>query len=193
MPIQKIEQQIISSAKSEADAIVAEAKAAAKKRPAAAREREELRFKKATAETKAALQQRRESELIAARAANKVKLLAQQAEIFNGAIDAGLKQFIGDRGGDYKRWLEGQLDSIADKSGVIIAAQDDRAALSALLAEMKKAGRGTDLSIGDETLAVIGGFSLRTEEIDYDMTLDSQLKALKERLLPELAKKTFQG
>jgi len=188
MSIENIEKTILGSARAEAEKLVAEATAEAEAALAAAKAESEERKESAQAETQAALEQERHQQETAAKAANKLRLLTHKAEILDEIFQAAVTRFIGDRSGGYSEWLVAQLRSVASERGEIVAAKPDRNAIAALLADRAAAD---GLALADDSLPAQGGFLLRGEKVDLDLTLDTRLDAIRETLLPELAGRAF--
>lgn len=189
MATEKIEQRVLETAKAEAEALAAEAKRKAEEQLEAAKAENEQRAAGAAEETRERLQQEHDQQTTSARAANKLRLLAHKSRILNDVFEAAVEQFIGDRGGNYEKWLAAQLDSVAGESGSIVPAEADRAGIEKL---MTKHG-GDGLTLADEPLPLRGGFMLQGEQIDIDLSLDAQLMDMKNGLLPELARRVFEG
>jgi len=188
MSIENIENKVLESAKAEAEGIVAEARERATARTDAAKAENETRAADAAEEMREKLQQDHDQRTTSARAANKLKLLAHKSRILDGIFDDAVERFIGDRGGGYEKWLAARLESVENEAGDIVPAEPDRAILEKL---MEKHG-GKDLTLAEESLPLRGGFVLRGEEIDIDLSLDAQLTEMRSGLLPELARKAFE-
>ena len=189
MSTENIEKKVLESARAEAEKIVREAEEAARKRMAAAQAESERRTAQAAEEAGAALEQKLHQQTTSETAANKLKLLTHKAAILEEVFAKAIDQFIGDRSGDYRNWLSAQLQSVAGESGAIVPAQDDRPVIQELLWDLKE---GDGLSVAEDSLPLRGGFVLKGEKVDLDLSLDTQLAELKEKLLPELAVKTFE-
>ena len=187
MSTENIEKKILEAAKAEAEALAAEAARQAEEGLEAARAGNEQRAADAAEETGEKLQQEHDQQTTSARAANKLKLLAHKSRILEDIFEAAVAQFIGDRGGEYEKWLAAQLDSVAGESGRIVPAEPNRAGIEKLMA---KHG-GDNLTLADESLPLRGGFRLEGEEIDVDLSLDARLADMRSGLLPELAQRTF--
>lgn len=188
MSTDNIEKKILETAKAEAEALAAEAKRQAEERVEAAKAENVQRAADAAEETGEKLQQEHDQQTTSARAGNKLKLLAHKSRILNDIFNTAIEHFIGDRGGKYEKWLATQLDSVAGQSGSIVPAEADRAGIEKLMA----AHGGDGLTLAEESLPLRGGFMLQGEEIDIDLSLDARLADMRNGLLPELAKKTFE-
>jgi len=188
MATENIEQRVLETAKAEAEEIAAEAKRQAEERLEAAKAENEQRAADAAEETSEKLRQEHDQQTTSERAANKLKLLAHKSRILEDILDDAVEQFIGDRGGEYEKWLAARLDSVAGESGSIVPAEPDRAVIEKLMA--KHGGKG--LTLADESLPLRGGFMLQGEKIDVDLSLDAQLTDIRNGLLPELAQKAFE-
>ena len=189
MSIDNIEKKIAEAAKAEADAIAAQAARQAKERLEVAKAENTSRAARAAEETRGRQQQEFDQQTTSARAANKLKLLAHKSRILEDIFDAAIERFIGDRGGEYKKWLAARLETVAGGPGSIVPAEPDRAIIEKLLAN--RGGDGPLLA--DESLPLRGGFVLRGEDVDIDLSLDAQLAEMKNELLPELARRAFEG
>ena len=189
MGVENIEKRILGSAKAEAEKIVREAEEEARARIESAKAENAKRAQAAAAATRGALQQRHGQQTTSARAANKLKLLARKSEILEDIFESAVERFIGDRDGEYANWLAARLDSVAGQTGSIVPAKDDRALIGKLLATHG----GNSSTLAEESLPLRGGFVLKGDKIDIDLSLDAQLAELKEELLPELARKAFES
>jgi len=188
MSVESIEKKILGDARAEADRIVAEAESAAAAALEATTARNAARLAAAVEEARAAGEQRRHQKATSQRAAGKLHLLARRAELLDDVFDAAVDRFIADRDGAYRDWLTAQLASVAGRAGTVVPAESDRALIAELLADLKEA-TGPDLS--DDNAPFRGGFLLKGERIDLNLSLDARLADLKAGLLPELAKKAF--
>jgi len=188
MSIENIEKKIAEAAKAEAEAIAAQAAQQAKARLEAAKAENTSRAARAAEQTRGRQQQQFDQQTTSARAANKLKLLAHKSRILEDIFDAAIERFIGGRGGEYRNWLAARLDAVAGEPGSIVPAEPDRAIIEKLLAK-----RGGGRSLAGESLPLRGGFVLRGEDVDVDLSLDAQLAEMKNELLPELARRAFEG
>jgi len=188
MNTQNIEKKVLESAGAEAEKLVREAEEAARKRMAAAEAESERRSAQAVEETRTTLEQKLHQKTTSEKAANKLKLLTHKAAILEEVFARAVDQFIGDRTGDYRKWLSAQLQSVAGEKGTIVAAREDRPVILELLSDLKKAD---GLSIAEDSLPLCGGFVLKGEKVDLDLSLDTRLDELKAQLLPELAERAF--
>jgi vacuolar-type H+-ATPase subunit E/Vma4 len=185
MSIENIEKRVLDSANDEAARAVDDAKKQAKQQRDAAREKNRRRAEQAEQDARDEFQQKLEQQVTSARAANKLKLLGEKSELLDDIFHKAVEKFIGDRGGDYQKWLAGQVDAVGDAAGTVVPAEPDRAAVEKLVADRD------GLSLSDESLPLRGGFMLRGEKIDMDMSLDTLLTDLRDQLVPELAAKAF--
>lgn len=188
MSIENIEKKIAEAANAEAEAVVARAAQQAKARLEAAKTENTSRAARAAEETRGRQQQEFDQQTTSARAANKLKLLAHKSRILEDIFDAAIERFIGDRGGEYRNWLATRLEAVAGEPGSIVPAEADRAIIENLLA--KHGGDGPLLD--GESLPLRGGFVLKAEDVDIDLSLDAQLAEMKNELLPELARRAFE-
>ena len=187
MSVENIEKKIVESAKAEAEAIVAKAEEEATRRLDSAKAENEARAADTAEETRSRLQQEHDQKATSERAANKLKLLAHKSAILGEVFEAGVERFIGSRNGDYATWLAAQIESVADEAGEVVPAEPDREAIAKLLEKQGETG----LELADDSLPLRGGFVLRGEKIDIDLSLDSRLADMKGELMPELARRAF--
>ncbi len=187
MSVENIEKKILESAKAEAETALAQAEEQAKARLDAAKAENEARAADAAEETRERLQQEHDQRTTSARAANKLRLLAHKARILDEIFGAAVERFIGDRSGKYAEWFAARIESVANETGRILPAEPDRAIVEKLLD--KHGGKGLELA--DESLPLQGGFVLKGEKVDVDLSLDSQLAEMKADLMPELARRAF--
>jgi vacuolar-type H+-ATPase subunit E/Vma4 len=188
MSVEHIEKKILDDARAEAERIVTEAREQADARVTDAQAENEQRAEREIEAERADLEQQLGRKTTAEKAANRLKLLAHKTDLLDDVFEAAAEQFIGDRAGDYARWLAGQLRAVAGEEGRIVPAEPDRAALEELLAGLKdKAG----LELADESLPLQGGFVLEGKTADLDLSLDTRLTELRSELKPELARNAF--
>jgi len=187
MSIDNIEKKVLESAKAEAEKITREAQERADGRVKAARAKNEKRAHDSVEQARRALEQERDQHATAARAEGRLKLLARRADILNEVFDAAVDRFVAGRDGAYCEWLSERLASVAGEKGVIVPAEPDRKAISDLL---EKQG-GDGLEIAAESAPIRGGFLLKGDKMDIDLSLDTRLAETKGRLMPELARRAF--
>ncbi|MFO7899287.1 MAG: V-type ATP synthase subunit E [Planctomycetota bacterium] len=188
MSVRNIEEKVVESARAEAEQLVTDARKAADERLDAAKKEQKERAEQAESEAREDLAQGLERSATSARAANKLKLLARKSEILDAVFDDAVGRFIGDRDGAYREWLEAQVAAVAGSAGTLVPAEPDRDAIAELLSD-----QDDPPELSDESLPLRGGFVVRGERADEDFSLDARLADLKSELLPELAKKAFEG
>lgn len=188
MSLDNIETKIIDSAKAEADKIAREAQEQADERIKSAHAKNEKRAHNSVEQAHKALEQERDQHVTAARAAGRLKLLARRANILNEVFNAAVDRFVGARDGAYREWLSARLASVAKQKGVIVPAEADRKIISDLL---EKQG-GDGLEIAAESAPIRGGFLLKGDKMDIDLSLDTRLAETRSKLMPELARRAFE-
>jgi len=186
MDVQNIEKRILESARAEAETITRQAEEKARDLLESARASNEERAREAVEGARQALQQQHDQQVTSAKAADKLQLLARRAGILDEVFEKAVERFIGDRGGEYRKWLSARTDSVAGESGTVVPAEPDRPLIEELLST-----RDTGPTLAEKSLPLRGGFMLEGDRFDLDLSLDTQLVERKTELLPELAKKAF--
>ncbi len=187
MAMENIERRILESAQAEAEHLLAEARRQADEQLAQARTEQAERASQAIADAEDQAQRRLEQQATAKRNENRLALLAERSALLNEAFEAAVERFIGDRSGAYHQWLVAQVQAAAKVQGSILAAEADRDAIRKLLKDSQAKG----LSVADETAPLRGGFEVKGEKIDLNLSLDVQLAEIRAKLLPELARRAL--
>lgn len=187
MTIERIERHILEKARAEADRMLREARDAAQARIGEARERHARQLQGQVAALKEDLARHHQQELAKLRTEERAELLRIKTDIIDRVFDAaGTRLAQDDR---YLHWLRRKLEAARGVSGSLLCRAEDTELVARLL---KETGR-QDLSVSHETVRIRGGWFLRTDKYDLDLTLDAELASLREVVLPELARRIESG
>ena len=92
---------------------------------------------------------------------------------------------------EYWRLIREQLRDLAAEKGQILCRGDHRETLAKVRDELNAELDEKLAPLAEESADILGGFVLRGSEFDLDVSLDSQLEAFREKVLPELIAKVF--
>ena len=179
-------EKILSDARQEADKIVAEANdyatATLDKAKAQAKD-------KVSVAEKAAVGRRT---TVAGLDLKKAKLNAKIAlldDVYDKAADA--VRNVPDK--DYKNLIEGMLDSAAEDGDVVTISKNDAKVLTKAFFDSYSKKRGINLSLSKDLGDFKGGVVLSGGGVDKNLTLEVEIKLLREQTESEIAGLLFKG
>ena len=155
---------ILSTARQEAEALVAEAQAQADKEMAAQLKLAEAEAEKAAAKT-----------VSGAEMSAKKQLLATKQEILDAVIKAAQEKLLHYSDGEMLKTLETMLEQADLTGGEVLLSAQEKAKFGAALAEM-------GFPISDETRDIAGGFIVRSGEVEYNYSFASILTVEREEI-----------
>jgi len=189
MTLERIENHIIEKAETEAEAIAHEAAEEAGRITGSAREEADAAFHAAIEQAKSQLSAEFEKALGQARTAGRMELLKRKSAILYDIFAKTAERLIANE--EYWKCLREQLKGLAGQKGTILCAADHREKIAEMIKELNGELSEKVPSAAKEPADISGGFILTGDEYDVDFSLDSQLEALREKILPELIAKAF--
>lgn len=187
MTLERIRNHILEQAKSQAEQMVKEAELKATVRLKQVQKDESEKLKADVAVLERGLERARQQEMAKRRTGYRAELLRIKTDI----IDRVFTDVVGKTltGEVYRNWLRGKLSEVGRISAQVICRREDRDLITQLLSEL---GR-EQMSFAEDEQPPKGGFVLRTENYDMDVTLQAELVGLREELTPELVDRISGG
>ena len=183
MTLERIRSHILEQAKSKADEMVRQTELKAADRLKQAEHDETARLESDLADLERDLTRTRQQELAKQRTSDRADVLRLKTDILNEVFARASEKVLA--GQVYRDWLLSKLREVGSTSAQIICRPEDRDMLSQLLGEVGVNG----LSFAEDARPPRGGFLLRTEKYDVDVTLKAELTDLREELTPELVER----
>ena len=186
-------EKILSDARQEADKIVAEANdyATATLDKARAQAKDKVSVAEKAAET-AGVEYVGRRITVAGLDLKKAKLNAKIAlldDVYDKAADA--VRNVPDK--DYKNLIEGMLDSAAEDGDVVTISKNDAKVLTKAFFDSYSKKRGINLSLSKDLGDFKGGVVLSGGGVDKNLTLEVEIKLLREQTESEIAGLLFKG
>lgn len=186
-------QKILADANAEAEKIVSEANeyADATVEKARAQAKEKLSAAEKTAEN-TGVEYIGRRVTVAGLDLKKARLNAKIAlldEVYAKAVDA--VRNVGDK--DYKALVEGMLDDAAEDGDVVTISKNDVKILTKVFFDSYAKKRGITLSLSKDFGDFAGGIILSGGGVDKNLTLEVEIKLLREQTESEIAGLLFKG
>ncbi len=185
----RIENHVLSKARAEAAEIASKAGVEAERIAAAAREECDKRSRAELDRVRADLAAESEREAAVLRGRGRAERLAMKSRILDDVFRKAAERLVKD--GAYWDLLRRRLRDLAGQKGRVLCRAEHREALGRHIAELNRETGGKAPALADESADILGGFILRGDHVDVDFTLETELAAFRERILPELAAKAF--
>ena len=187
MTLERIRDHILEQARQQATEQVQAARKEADDRLAKARQDEETRLTEQIAEFDAALERTHQQETSRRRTEHRAELLKLKTDILEAVFEEAFAKIL--KSEVYHTWLRKQLSQVGQTSAQIICRSEDREVLAKLVDELGL----KDLTFAKEGHPPRGGFLLRTEQYDLDVTLEAAMADLREQIIPELVDRLSEG
>ncbi len=172
--LKRIEDHVLTKARAEAQKVLDDGRKQSDALLAAAREETDRKLK---------------AELDRLRSERAQELLVDKSgvldDVFKRAADRLLESPA------YWDLLRRRLKELPGQKGEILCRAEHRDTLAKHVEELGRETGGKMPPLAKDSANILGGFILRGERMDIDFTLESELAALRERILPELAAKAF--
>lgn len=194
MSIDKIRNELIADAQTEAGRTLRSAERAAEQQLAKAREQIKAETERKTRDLQAELEANRNLELIKVRSANGLEILSRKNEIVEKIFEDATKQFEQLPQDQYVALLERQLLSVDPNApGEVHANPRDLPLLrDQVIPKVNEQRRdGAKFSAAEQPIDVRGGFIFRSQRFELDNTLEAIVRRLKETLAVEIATEIF--
>ena len=187
MTLERITRHILDQARQQATEQVEAARKETDDRLAKARQEEEARLAEEIAEFEAGLERKRRQETAKRRTEHRAQLLRLKTDIVEAVFAEAFAKIL--KSDAYRTWLRDQLSRAGQTSAQIVCRIEDRDLLAKLVDELGL----KDLTFAQDGRPPRGGFLLRTEQYDLDVTLEAALADLREQLIPELVGRLSEG
>jgi vacuolar-type H+-ATPase subunit E/Vma4 len=183
MSLERITEHILEQARQNAQTAVEAAGKEAEEKLAEARRREEELLAEQVKGLETELERERQQETARRRTDQRAELLRVKTKIVEGIFTEAREKVLGS--GAYREWLKERLKTSGVASGKVVCRAEDRGVMEQLLKELGLTG----ITVVKEGSAPAGGFILRTEKYDLDVTLEAELAELREELTGELVER----
>ncbi|GEM_PF-4067879 len=180
MTLERIKQHILEQAQGEARGLVETARQESESRLSEARAQEKDRLEEQVKDLEAELERERQQTTANVRTRARAEMLRMKTEILETVFSEAKAKILA--GAAYRTWLKNKLDEVTVQAGEILCRPEDRAVIGELLKETGREG----LKVAESGEGPAGGFVVRTEKYDLDVTLDAELAGLREDLVGEL-------
>lgn len=187
--LERIENHVKDKARAEAEKISAEAKQQADALLASARDEADRKLEADLARLKAELGRELDREVSAVRAARAQEILVDKSRVLDDVFKRAADRLVASAA--YWDVVRKRLAELAGREGEILCRAEHRDAMAKTLDALAKETGKPMPALAKDSAAFVGGFLLRGDKMDVDVTLESELAALRERILPELAAKAF--
>jgi V/A-type H+-transporting ATPase subunit E len=125
------------------------------------------------------------------------RLLSAKEELIKEVFEEAKTRLLSFKQEEYIKYLEKMLfDAASDGGGEVIMSEKDRSSIGEKLinwvnSDLKKAGHNSRVQLGESPGDFIGGFILRSGEIETNCTFDAILAGEYEALLVDVAELLF--
>lgn len=194
MTLEKIENHVIKQAREEAEAITTKTREEARRITAEAREQAEGEYAAAVDRLKGTLDTTLEQEIGKLDGRHRMELLDLKSKILDDVFRQAVEKLLLDDEHWKVTWKH--LREVAGQKGQILCRAEHHETFAKKMAELETALVGARHAsplppLADEPAPILGGFIFRCDKFDADFSLDSQLEAFREKLLPELVARAF--
>ncbi len=174
---------ILERARSEADAITAEA-----------RERVGAQRKKLEAASRQRADEERNRVITLARLEARREVLAEKQRLIDRVFERTRERILEMGRDDYQRLMETFFSRVAEPGRCEVIVDPDETRMDqAFLDRVSKSVEGCALTLSEERRPMGGGFVLRSGRVETNCTLDTILRDARERLETDVAETLFGG
>ncbi len=189
MTLKRIEDHVLEKSRAEAQKVLDEGRREADAALRSAREETDRKVKGELDRLKVDLDAALDREISGRRASRGQELLVDKSRVLDDVFKRAAERLLKDPG--YWELLRRRLKELAGQPGSVLCRAEHREAVGRLIDGLKAETGGKVPPLADESANILGGFVLRGDRVDVDFSLESELAALHERILPELAAKAF--
>lgn len=193
MTVERIREAVLSEAREEAEEIDSEARSRQQERLESAKQELEEEFQERFEEARRETERRCERRVLQKRAEHNLALLRKRNAILDDLFDRAADQIRQMPDEQYRELIAGWMQEVpSDTPGRLLCNEEDEERLRPLIQQIndeREAEAALELVPGDRPEE--GGVIFSTEKFEVDMSVETRITDLRERLAPEVAQQVF--
>lgn len=195
MSMDRIKGAIIEEAEEKAREIKSEARARCEERLQQGKEEMEERLKGKFERAREKVKRDCERRVIQARSQHNLALLQQRNEILDQLFEEAAQRVFNLSDDEYRALLAKWMDEIPnDTSGTLICHTDDSGRIRPLVDDVNaERPEGAQLELEEANQPERGGVIFKGDTFEIDMSVDTRINELREKLAPVIAEDVFPG